>query len=135
MIKCKKLKGGVSQRMNTDKNIDNGMIDKLKKATTELIILSLLEKENLHIGALTEKMEEYSNGKCKIVFPYAAIYRLIDAEYIYECGKKVEDGRRRQFLSITDKGVQYLSQIREQYDNFIQGVNCIFERLNNQEDI
>lgn len=115
--------------MNADKNIDNGIIDKLKKATTELIILSLLEKENLHIGALTERIEEYSEGKCKIVFPYAAIYRLINAGYIYECGKKIENGRRRQFLSITDEGVQYLSQIREQYNSFIKGIDCIFENL------
>lgn len=115
--------------MNKDIDIDNGIIDKLKKATTELIILSLLEKENLHIGALTEKIEEYSEGEFKIVFPYAAIYRLINAGYIYECGKKIEDGRRRQFLSITDKGVQYLRRIRKQYDSYIKGVDCIFEKL------
>lgn len=109
------------------KENDNAMIEKLKKATTELIILSLLENQNFHIGALTEKIEEYSEGKCKVVFPYAAIYRLIDAGYIYECGKKVEDGRRRQFLSITEEGAKYLNQIREQYNSFTQGIDCIFK--------
>lgn len=115
--------------MNAENNMDNGIIDNLKKATTELIILSLLEKESLHIGALTEKMENYSNGELKIIFPYAAVYRLINSGYIYESGKKIESGRRRQFLSITDEGVTYLKHIRSQYDNFTKGIDCIFRRL------
>lgn len=100
--------------------------DNLKKALTELLVLKLLSQREFYIGELTTMLKEISNDALNIVFPYGAIYRLQQAEYIAEGQKRVApDGRRRQFYTITPKGSLYLSQILSIYSQFIQGVDNV----------
>ena len=61
-----------------------GMEDNLKKAVTEMVILSLLSGEDMHANQILQMMEERSGGAVSIVFPYSALYRLIKAGYIWE---------------------------------------------------
>lgn len=97
--------------------------ENLKKALTELLVLHLLAKQECYIGELTETIREKSQGVLNIVFPYAAIYRMLDDEYIMEVKKRIApDGRRRQYYQITEKGREYLDQLLETYQRFSQGV-------------
>ena len=78
------------------------------------------------INAVVKSLDECSEGNCRITFPYATIYRLLDKGYIVESEKRVSDNRRRQFYSITDSGRAYFADMYNEYSSFIDGVNMIF---------
>lgn len=99
------------------------MEESLKKATTEMMILHILGEGETYIGQAVQEISRRSGGKLRIVFPYAAIYRLLDDGYIEECKKRVApDGRRRQYLRITESGREYLAGLEETYRWFTQAV-------------
>lgn len=103
--------------------------ENLKKALTELLILHLLSQKEYYIGELTATLHEKSNGSLTIVFPYAAIYRLQQSEYIIESKKRnAPDGRRRQYFTITEKGSHHLEQLLETYRKFTGGVSAVLEK-------
>lgn len=105
------------------------MEENLKKALTELLVLSLLSQKEYYIGELTATLNEKSLGALTIVFPYAAIYRLQQSEYITESKKRnAPDGRRRQYYTITQKGSTYLQQLLDTYNRFSKGVAAVLER-------
>jgi PadR family transcriptional regulator PadR len=100
--------------------------DNLKKALTELLVLQLLSQRDYYIGELTATLKHKSNDTLNIVFPYGAIYRLQQSDYIAEGQKRIApDGRRRQYYTITPKGIRYLQQLRSIYTRFIQGVDTV----------
>lgn len=102
--------------------------ENLKKATTELLILQLFSRQEHFIGEISALLQEQSGGALNIVFPYAAIYRLLDAGHIMELPRRIApDGRRRQYFGITPKGRAFLEQLRSCYRRFTQGVNCILQ--------
>lgn len=105
-----------------------GMEDNLKKAVTEMVVLSLLNREDMYANQIMQMMEERSGGAVSIVFPYSALYRLIKAGYIWEAYKKnAPDGRRRQYYQITDKGKDHLEGLVEVYQRFTGGVDVLLQ--------
>ena len=105
-----------------------GMEDNLKKAVTEMVILSLLSREDMHANQIMQMMEERSEGAVSIVFPYSALYRLIKAGYIWEAYKKnAPDGRRRQYYQITDQGREHLEALLDIYHRFTNGVDVLVQ--------
>lgn len=104
------------------------MEDNLKKAVTEMVVLSLLSREDMHANQIMQMMEERSGGAVSIVFPYSALYRLINAGYIWEAYKKnAPDGRRRQYYQITDRGKEHLEGLVEVYQRFTGGVDVLLQ--------
>lgn len=100
--------------------------ENLKKALTELLILQLLSRREYYIGELTSTLQEKSGGILTIVFPYAAVYRLLEEELIIESRKRVApDGRRRQYYTITDRGRAHLMALLDIYHNFSRGVAAV----------
>ena len=94
-----------------------------KKAITELLMLFLLSEQDRSISELTEIVRVRSNGVINIVFPYAALYRLEEAGHIKETEKRVApDGRRRQYMKITEAGKKHLKQLLEIYRRYSKGV-------------
>lgn len=103
-----------------------GMEDNLKKAVTEMVVLSLLNREDMYAGQITQAIEDRSGGGVNIVFPYSALYRLISAGYIWEAYKNTApDGRRRQYYQITDEGREHLAELQEVYERFTGGVDVL----------
>jgi PadR family transcriptional regulator PadR len=115
--------------MNTehpDPRTASSLEENLKKALTELLVLYLLSEKERYIGELTELIRERSGGVLSIVFPYAAIYRMSNGEYITETKKRIApDGRRRQYYQITEQGRAYLADLLETYQRFSGGVSNI----------
>lgn len=109
-----------------------GMEDNLKKAVTEMVVLSLLSREDMYAGQITQAIEDRSGGGVSIVFPYSALYRLISAGYIWEAYKNTApDGRRRQYYQITDLGRDHLAELQAVYERFIGGVDILLQGENN----
>ncbi len=104
----------------------NSLEDNLKKALTELLILFLFSEEEHYIGELAPLLHTRSHGVLTIVFPYAAIYRLTQADYLAETKKKTApDGRLRQYYHITKKGRAHLQDLLATYRTFFQGIDDI----------
>lgn len=100
--------------------------DNLKKALAELLILHLLSCREYFIGELTDTLDKLSNGILKLVFPYSAVYRLLQDEYILESEKRIApDGRKRQYYHISQQGRNYYLKLLDTYQHFIGGVNTI----------
>lgn len=104
------------------------MEENLKKAITELLILYLLSRRECYIGELAEMLHKNSNGVLSVVFPYGAIYRLLQGRFIEEIPKhNAPDGRRRQYYRITQRGQDYLNQLLSIYTRFTKGVADILK--------
>ncbi len=103
-----------------------GMEENLKKAVTEMLVLTLLSREDMYAPQITQALEERSGGALSIVFPYSVLYRLISNGYIIEAYKKIApDGRRRQYYQITPEGRAYQAQLEELYHRFSGGVELL----------
>ena len=102
--------------------------ENLKKALTELLLLRLLSQRDYYISELTATLHERSGGVLTVVFPYSAVYRLLQSGHIYENEKRnAPDGRRRQYYRITDKGRSYFKQLLSIYQAFSEGVTAVLE--------
>jgi PadR family transcriptional regulator PadR len=111
-----------------DKIQFHSLEENLKKALTELLVLHLLNEKECYIGELTEALRQRSGGTLDIVFPYGAIYRLEADGYLEETRKKTApDGRRRQYVGITELGREYLSALLTGYRQFIGGVDAVLK--------
>ena len=105
-----------------------GMEDNLKRATTEMLVLTLLAREDMYAPQVTQSLKSCSGGALDIVFPYAALYRLIDDGFVTEAYKKIApDGRRRQYYQITEAGRAYLHSITAVYRRFTTGVLTLLD--------
>ena len=118
-----------------EKNPGYALEENLKKALTELMVLFLLSQKDCYIGELTAAIKKRSRDVLTIVFPYGAVYRLEQAGYIREIEKRTApDGRRRQYLGITEAGKAHLAQLLETYRRFTQGINDVLEGGSQDED-
>ena len=114
---------------STNKDYSAKMPENLKKALTEMLILSFLDKKDMAIYEILNILDKKSNGICRIQYPYGVIYRMSDRGYIEIAGKAVSDDRRRIHYRITDLGREYLNKITQEYHNFIEGMNLIIQYI------
>ena len=123
-----KTKEGGQAMKELEKNPGFVLEENLKKALTELMVLFLLSQKECYIGELTAAIKKHSRDVLTVVFPYGAVYRLEQAGYIRELEKRTApDGRRRQYLGITEAGKVYLTQLLDTYRRFTQGINDVLE--------
>lgn len=116
--------------MNNNSHSDSlALEENLKKALTEFLLLYILSQKDSYIGQLTEELRHRSHGALNIVFPYAAIYRLLQSGYIYEKEKQnAPDGRRRQYYAITESGKEHLALNLEAYNRFSKGIADVLKK-------
>ncbi len=112
-------------RANSNRDYSEKMAENLKKALTEMLILSFLSKKDMTIYEILNILDKQSNSICKIQYPYGVIYRMSDRGYIEIAGKAISDDRRRIHYRITELGRDYLSKITEEYHVFLSGINMI----------
>ena len=106
-----------------------GLEENLKKAVAEMLVLSLLSREDMHAPQIIRSLEEESGRALTMTSPYMLLYRLIQKEYILEAYKKIApDGRRRQYYQITEEGRGYLEALKAVYRRVSAGVEQLLER-------
>lgn len=109
--------------MGTDRT-SAAVEENLKKALVEMLVLALLHEREYHAPELTQAIAERSGGAVNVVFPYAALYRMIEQGYILELPKrKAPDGRRRQYFAISEAGRRYFQETWSVYKRFTAGVD------------
>ena len=99
----------------------------LKKGSTELMILSLLEAKPRHGYDIGKRIELRSRGKLRlrVASLYPMLCRLESRGLIR--GRWVErpGERRRRFYRLTDEGRRMLVQERETWREFMMAVNRV----------
>lgn len=99
----------------------------LKKGSTELLILSLLESRPRHGYEIGRLIEMRSDGKLKfrIASLYPMLCRLEDRGLI--AGRWVEKAgeRRRRFYRLTAEGKKFLRHERQTWKEFMMAVNQV----------
>lgn len=100
----------------------------LKKATSEMMVLSLLRQKPMYTYEVMHAIEECSAGTIVFNTIYLTIYRLQDFGYIQEHSKVMsEDNRTRIYFEITDSGAVYLEGLIQEYRRYIAALNQILD--------
>lgn len=106
----------------------NGILDReLKKGSTELLILSLVEERARHGYEIGRLIEQRSGGvvQLHVASLYPLLYRLEKRGWI--AGRWVEkDGeRRKRYYRLTPEGRKVLATQRDTWREFVVAVNRI----------
>jgi transcriptional regulator len=99
----------------------------LKKGSTELVILSLLEHEPRHGYELSKLIEARSRGvlRLHVASLYPLLYKLerrgwIEGRWVEKAGQ-----RRRRYYRLTSEGREVLAAQRRTWREFMQAINRI----------
>ena len=99
----------------------------LKKGTTTLLILSLVEAEPRHGYELSKLIESRSRGVIHIhaASLYPLLYRLERKRWIV--GRWVEKAgeRRRRYYHLTAAGERQLAAQREGFTEFVRAISAV----------
>ena len=99
----------------------------LKKGSSEMLILSLLESQPRHGYEIGKLIEARSDGKLTFALPtlYPTLRRLESRGWIK--GRWVEKAgeRRRCFYRLTPDGRRVLLEQRENWEAFIEAVRAV----------
>src|SRR5262245_5707169 len=99
----------------------------LKRGSTELLILALLEERDRHGYELAQLIEERSRGAISFhaASLYPSLYRMEDRDLIV--GRWVEKAgqRRRRYYSLTKTGRKALASQRSVWDGFFDALNRV----------
>jgi transcriptional regulator len=97
----------------------------LKKGSTELVILSLLEHEPRHGYELSKLIEARSRGvmRLHVASLYPLLYRLerrgwVEGRWVEKAGQ-----RRRRYYRLTAEGERVLAAQRRSWRQFVQAMN------------
>lgn len=101
----------------------------LKKGSTELLLLSLLETRPRHGYEIGKLIEARSGGKLEVRIPslYPTLNRLEEEGLI--AGRWVEEPRqrRRRFYRLTKRGNTALREKRATWHEYVATVNLVIE--------
>jgi len=99
---------------------ETGLMREVKKGAAEIVVLSLLEREDLHGYELVRRIDDRSGGALTFNFAslYATLYRLEERGLIR--GRWVERAgqRRRRYYHITAAGHEVLAAQRQEWAQF-----------------
>ena len=100
------------------------LVDELKKGTTPLLVLALLEIEPRHGYELSKLLDQQSRGVVRIhaASLYPLLYRLegdgwIEGRWVEKPGQ-----RRRRYYHITAEGTRQLHSQRLAWAEFVRAV-------------
>lgn len=99
----------------------------LLKGSTDMLILSLLEKENMYGYQMIKELSR----KSKNVFEfqegtlYPILHNLEEKNYITSYWDEVGT-KKRKYYSITKEGKKHLKEKKEEWEVFSGGINEVF---------
>lgn len=99
----------------------------LLKGSTDMLILSLLEKENMYGYQMIKELSR----KSKNVFEfqegtlYPILHNLEEKNYITSYWDEVGT-KKRKYYSITKEGKKHLKEKKEEWEVFSRGINEVF---------
>jgi transcriptional regulator len=105
----------------------NALARELKRGSTELLILALLEERHRHGYELAQLIEDRSRGAISfnVASLYPTLYRMEEKGLI--AGRWVEKTgqRRRRYYRLTAAGTKTLASQRSVWDSFFEALNRV----------
>lgn len=96
-----------------------------KKGVLELCVLVLLAKQDRYGYELVHTISEHIAISEGAVYPL--LRRMTKEEYCTTYLRESSEGPSRKYYTLTDKGKDYLQQLKAEWQEFIRGVNRIME--------
>lgn len=98
----------------------------LLKGSTNLLVLSLLEKENMYGYQMIKKMQDQSNNLFKFQEGtlYPILHSLEEKGLITSYWDETRS-KKRKYYSITKKGKEQLKEKKEEWKIFSNGINQV----------
>lgn len=99
----------------------------LLKGSTNMLILSLLEKENMYGYQMIKELSKKSNNVFEFQEGtlYPILHHLEEKNYIISYWDE-KGAKKRKYYSITKEGKKHLEQKKEEWKIFSGGINEIF---------
>ena len=107
--------------------VTNALARELKRGSTELLILALLEERDRHGYEIARLIEQRSGGAIafNVASLYPTLYRMEDKDLIE--GRWVEKAgqRRRRYYRLTSAGRKTLASQRSVWETFFEALNRV----------
>ena len=114
---------------NTKSGTPTSMRDSMKRAVTELLILTLLRERPMYTYDLMQALEQRSGGVLEFNALYIALHRLQDNGFVLQEQRTVsEQNRMRVYYGITPAGAEYLTRLRATYFELTDAIGRIVMR-------
>lgn len=109
-------------------NVDT-IKENLKRGTIDLIILSLLQESDKYGYQLRRELVERSFNKydLKEATMYPTLYRLVDHGFLQDSEVKVGKRRTRIYYHLTEKGSEYLQELRKEYLTMTEAIKHVLD--------
>jgi DNA-binding PadR family transcriptional regulator len=107
-------------------------LTQLLKGNTDVLILSLLEREPMYGHQIMEELEHSSAGFFRVSEGtlYPALYRLAREGLVRGRWSKLPTGQERKFYALTRKGERRLLECRSTWSGFAEAMNLVTARGN-----
>ena len=102
-----------------------------KKGVLELCVLAIVREKDCYGYELTESISKHvdiSEGSI-----YTLLRRLTNEEYFTTYLVESSEGPSRKYYHLTNKGKDYLTELRGQWYEFSRGVNQLLGGASNDE--
>lgn len=102
-------------------------LTQLLKGNTDVLILSLLERESMYGHQLMEQLERTSAGFFHVSEGtlYPALYRLAREGLVRGRWSKLPTGQERKFYALTRKGERRLAECRSMWSGFAAAMDLV----------
>ncbi len=102
-------------------------LTQLLKGNTDVLILSLLEREPMYGHQIMEELERASGGFFQVSEGtlYPALYRLAREGLARGRWARLPTGQDRKFYSLTRKGERRLQECRSTWSGFAAAMNLV----------
>jgi len=102
-------------------------LTQLLKGNTDVLILSLLEREPMYGHQIMQELEQISGGFFQVSEGtlYPALYRLAREGFIRGRWAKLQTGQERKVYALTKKGERRLQECRSTWSGFAAAMNLV----------
>ena len=96
--------------------------DQIRKGSTEILILSLLDEEPMYGYQISQEIHQRSGGyfDMKEGLLYPTLHRMTQEGLLISEWRQVGTARRRKYYAITEKGRRALSEQTAEWRTFIE---------------
>ena len=101
--------------------------ENLKRGTLELLVLSLLDKQDMYGYEICRTITEKSDRQFIVLEGslYTILYRLGQKGYISDRKELVGTRRTRVYYHLEPAGKEYYEEFLNEYNNFVEGVSKV----------
>ena len=106
-------------------NIDDWK-SQIKRGTLEFCILLMIKRQPSYEYEIISALEEYPILAAKESTIYPLLRRLLKEEYISSSWQESSEGLPpRKYYSVTDKGLEYISAMSDEWSNLLNAISKI----------